>query len=114
MKDAPPNVLIDNWVETFKLAYKLGLTDNVPGAGNWNEYEPAAYAGVFEHLLQHRPSEILHVDLDLKPSGSVYDLENIASEPRASAAEVARIIEQMERAMTPAMIEASVADWYKM
>ncbi|MFT5195397.1 MAG: hypothetical protein ACI9EW_002542 [Cellvibrionaceae bacterium] len=113
VKDAELQVLKDNWEKTFKLAFKLGLVANIPSCSE-AEYEPAAYAGVFEHLLQHRPSQTLHIDLDLKPSGSVYDLENIASEPKASAAEVKRIIEQMERTMTPAMIEESVADWYKL
>lgn len=113
VKDAEPQVLKDNWLETFKLAHHLGLVDTLPSDGAEIEYEPAAYAGVFEHLLQHRPRKTLHVDLDLKPSGSVYDLENIASEPKANPAEVKRIIEQMERKMTPAMIEESVADWYK-
>lgn len=113
VKDAPPNVLTDNWLDTFKLAHHLGLVESVPTNHSEIKYEPAAYAGVFEHLLQHRPTEVLHIDLDLKPSGSVYDLEHIASEPHASPAEVKRIIEQMEGAMTPAMIEESVADWYK-
>ncbi|MFK7804497.1 MAG: hypothetical protein AB8G95_22875 [Anaerolineae bacterium] len=113
VKDAEPQVLKDNWIETFKLAHKLGLVENIPSEDDEIDYEPAAYAGVFEHLLQHRLSETLHIDLDLKPSGSVYDLENIASELRATPAEVKRIIEQMERTMTSAMIEASVADWYK-
>ena len=112
VKDAEPQVLKDNWEETFKLAFKLGLVESVPFDGEI-EYEPRAYAGVFEHLLQHRPSQTLHVDLDLKPSGSVYDLENIASEPKASQAEVNRIIAKMERSMTAEMIEQSVDDWYK-
>ena len=113
VKDAPPNVLTDNWLDTFKLAHHLGLVDSLPTNHADIEYEPAAYAGVFEYLLQHRPTEVLHIDLDLKPSGSVYDLEDIASEPHASPVEVEQIINQMESKMTPEMIEQSVADWYK-
>ena len=113
MKDAEPQVLKDNWLDTFKLAFNLGLVDSMPTDHSEINYEPAAYAGVFKHLLQHRPTEILHIDLDLKPSGSVYDLEDIASEPHASPAEVERIIDQMETSMAPAMSEESVANWYK-
>ncbi len=112
MKDAEPQVLKENWEQTFKLAAKLELIEPFDLEGDI-PYEPAAYAGVFEHLLKHRPTRTLHVDLDLKPQGSVYDLENIASEPHATPAEVNRIIEKMEKTMTREMIDAAVEDWYK-
>ena len=68
---------------------------------------------VFEHLLQHRPMETLHVDIDLKPSGSVYDLTDIVSEPKATPAEVERIIVQVEADYTPEALEKAIENWYK-
>ncbi len=111
VKDAEPQVLKENWEQTFKLAETLGLIEPFDSDGDV-PYEPAAYAGVFEHLLKHRPARTLHLDLDLKPQGSVYDLENIASEPHATPTEVTRIIEKMEKTMTREMIDAAVDDWY--
>ena len=112
IKDAEPQVLQANWEQTFQLAQTLGLTpesDTTTGFA----YDPAAYAGVYEYLLQHRPSQTLHIDLDLKPSGSVYDLQQIASEPRATPAELTKIITTLEKTMTPDQIDMAVANWYK-
>lgn len=111
VKDAPPNVLQENWEQAFKLAQKLGLIEEIHADGEV-VYDPAAYAGVFEHLLQHRPTQTLHIDLDLKPQGSVYDLENIVSEPHASAAEADAILTKLENQMTPQEIESAVNNWY--
>ena len=112
VKDAPPNVLQENWEQAFALAQKLGLIEQIEIDGEI-AYDPAAYAGVFEHLLKHRPTRTLHIDLDLKPEGSVYDLANIVSEPCASAAEADQILIRLEEQMTPQMIEAAVDNWHK-
>ncbi|MEM9774173.1 MAG: hypothetical protein AAF902_06305 [Chloroflexota bacterium] len=111
VKDAPPNVLQENWEQTFNLAQTLGLIQTIPSNGQI-VYAPAAYAGVFEHLLQHRPTQTLYVDLDLKPQGSVYDLEKIVSEPHASAEEADAILIKLENQMTPDEIESAVSNWY--
>lgn len=109
--DAPPNVLQGLWEELYQLAGVLGLLeaeDETP------PYDPTVYAGVYEHLLQHRPQTVLAVDELLRPSGSVYDVPGIVSELAASPEEVARIINHLESTYTAVQIEEAVAGWYQL
>lgn len=110
-KDAQPQVLQQNWRDVQMLGHLLGAGDAYAGAGI-PPYEPAVYSAVFRHLLQHRPAEILEIDIDLKPSGSVYDLDGIISEPAASPEEVARIIAEVEARYTLETAAAAVETWY--
>ena len=112
IKDAQPQVLQQNWRDVQMLGHLLGVGAHYAGDGT-PPYEPAVYSAVFKHLLQHRPSEILEIDIDLKPSGSVYDLGGIISEPAASPEEVARIIAEVESRYTLESAAAAVETWYQ-
>ena len=81
--DAPPNVLRLLWQEVNGLARQIGLTKASPEA----PYNPYIYGGVFEALLQYRPSRLLLIDEVLRPSQSVYDLEVLSGILRPSADE---------------------------
>lgn len=88
--DAPPNVLQALWQALYHLAHQLGMFDTPTGEPV--PYNPAIVASVYEHLLQHRHTETLLIDALLPPSGSVYDLNIVASELAASSAAVASIM----------------------
>ena len=87
--DAPPNVMYSTWYALNRAAVALGLSQNdaVTPA-----YDPNVYAAMYAHLLQHRHQQTLYIDQLLAPSGSVYDLDNIAGELQASEAQVAAIM----------------------
>ncbi len=105
--DAPPNVLDLLWQDLQELAVQLKLSQT-----NKASYDPMIYAGVYEQLMKHRHQLTLHVDENLKPNGSVYDLNNIRSELAASPEEVKTILDYIEQSYTPEELEYSVATWF--
>ncbi len=112
-KDAPINVLQMVWADAHQLAVKLGLTQPLGKNVVDMPYDPAVYAAVYEYLCQNRQVETLHVDLDLKPTGSVYDLTDIASEPKAKPEDVKQIIEELETNYSLSEIAAAAEQWYE-
>src|SRR5262249_7387862 len=65
-EDAPPHVLRDLWQNLAALA---GGATGVP-----TPYDPAVYAGVYERVLRHRNTEVVHLDMILPTERiSVYD-----------------------------------------
>ena len=109
INDAPPNVLELLWQDLHKLAVQLKLTNST----ETSDYDPMIYAGVYEQLMKHRKQITLHVDENLKPNGSVYDLNNIKSELAANPQEVKEILEFIDKEFSQDELERSVADWFK-
>lgn len=108
--DAPPNVLRLLWQEVNGLARQIGLTKASPEA----PYNPYIYGGVFEALLQYRPSRLLLIDEVLRPSQSVYDLEVLSGILRPSAEEANETIAQVESSFTPEELVETVQNWHSL
>lgn len=106
--DAPPNVLQKMWRTVNGLAREIGLTKT----GSNTPYNPYIYGGVFEALLQHRPSKLLLIDQVLRPSRSVYDLDVLAGILQPTAEEANAVIADVERRYTYAELTAVVQDWH--
>jgi hypothetical protein len=102
--DAPPNVLQALWQALYRLAHQLGMVDSLTDKPL--PYNPDIYAGVYQHLLQHRHAEPLLIDSLLPASGSVYELNVVASELIATPDAVADIMAQIQRDYSPATASA--------
>ncbi|MGB1249731.1 MAG: hypothetical protein ACPG8W_03795 [Candidatus Promineifilaceae bacterium] len=114
-KDAPPNVLQQNWEDTHAL-YQLLNPDRQSAERDADGkliYDPEVYQAVFEYLLQHRHATTIEIDRRMPPSGSVYDLEVVMSELHATSAEAERFIEQIETTYTPEQLQKAVAKWHE-
>lgn len=110
--DAPPNVLQALWHDLYQLAAELGMIEGI--TEQEMPYDPDIYAGVYEHLLQHRNSETLLIDMTLQPSRSAYELDIIQTELVASSSEVERIMAYIEAEYaSEAELERDVAQWYQ-
>ncbi len=105
--DAPPNVLQMLWEDLHAAAVWDGLTDSKTA-----DYDPAVYLAAFERLLRHRNSETVLIDQQFKSQTSAYDLPPIASQLRASEAQVLAIVQDVEARWTLADIEKDVTNWY--
>ena len=114
VKDAPPNVLQLNWEDANQLYQRLNPTaDSAERDANGTLiYDPHIYQTVFEYLLQHRHSTTIEIDRLMSPSGSVYDLDVVESEVRATSAEVAQFMHYLETTYTPEQLQQAVDDWY--
>ena len=106
--DAPPNVLQLMWQEVNQLARQIGLTKASPQT----PYNPYIYGGVFEALLQHRPTKLLLIDEVLRPSRSVYDLDVLAGTLVPSAAAASQIMTQVENQYSYAELAELVQNWH--
>ncbi|MCB8928432.1 MAG: hypothetical protein H6652_22750 [Ardenticatenaceae bacterium] len=106
--DAPPNVLQFMWQEVNQLARNIGLTKASPQT----PYNPYIYGGVFEALLQHRPTKLLLIDEVLRPSRSVYDLEVLAGTLVPSAAAANQTMAQVESQYSYAELAELVQNWH--
>ena len=106
--DAPPNVLRAMWESVNGLARQIGLTKASPQT----PYNPYIYGGVFEALLQHRPTKLLLIDEVLRPSRSVYDLHVLAGTlvPSAEAAHAA--MAQVESRYSREELATLVQNWH--
>ena len=111
--DAPPNVLQALWQDIYQLAAELGMIE--PTNREERPYDPDIYIGVYEHLLQHRHSETLLIDMTLQPSHSAYKLDIIQTELAASPTAVEHIMASVEATYaSEAELERDVAQWYQM
>ncbi len=106
--DAPPNVLQLMWQEVNRLARQIGLTKASPQT----PYNPYIYGGVFEALLQHRPTKLLLIDQVLRPSRSVYDLAVLAGTLVPSAKEANQTMSQVESQYSYAELAELVQNWH--
>lgn len=106
--DAPPNVLQFMWQEVNRLARQIGLTKASPQT----PYNPYIYGGVFEALLQHRPTKLLLIDQVLRPSRSVYDLAVLAGTLVPSAKEANQTMSQVESQYSYAELAELVQNWH--
>ena len=109
--DAPPNVLTGNWIDLYVAAHDLGIIEHI--ATGDEPYDPAVYAGVFNHVLSHRNHVVLEINDILRPAGSVYDLENVVGELSATEEEAAALIDKIEREWDSAEILTHVNNWHK-
>ena len=106
--DAPPNVLRALWQEVNTLAREIGITKARPDS----PYNPYIYGGVYEALLQHRHGTSVLVNVVLQPRGSVYDMDVIEGELKASEEEVSRIMSAVESRYTREALVEAVANWH--
>lgn len=109
--DAPPTVLEALWQELYRLAHQLGMVESLTDKPV--PYNPDIYAGVYQHLLQHRHAESLLIDTLLPASHSVYDFNLMASELIAPPDAVSSIMTGIERDYSPAELAREVAQWYR-
>jgi hypothetical protein len=108
--DAPPNVLRAMWQSVNGLARDIGLTKASPEA----PYNPYIYGGVFEAILQYRPSKLLLIDQVLRPSHSVYQLEVLAGTLAPTAEEANAAMTQVESRYTRDELAELVQNWHKL
>ena len=106
--DAPPNVLQAMWQEVNGLARQIGLTKASPQT----PYNPYIYGGVFEALLQHRPTKLLLIDEVLRPSRSVYELDVLAGILQPSAKEASATMSHVESQYTYTELADRVQNWH--
>ena len=106
--DAPPNVLQAMWQEVNGLARQIGLTKASPQT----PYNPYIYGGVFEALLQHRPTKLLLIDQVLRPSRSVYELEVLVGTLQPTADEANQTMAQVESSYTRDELADLVQNWH--
>ncbi|MCB9148028.1 MAG: hypothetical protein H6641_04645 [Caldilineaceae bacterium] len=109
--DAPPHVLRAMWDDLYQLAQQLHIAP--PNANGENvAYDPAIYAGVYQHLLQHRQTIVLPVDNVLPKVGSVYDIDAPIQELHATAAEAIQCMQHIQNTFTDEQLAAQVKQWY--
>ncbi|MAT96087.1 MAG: hypothetical protein CL608_03005 [Anaerolineaceae bacterium] len=108
--DAPPNVLRAMWQAVNGLAREIGLTKASPQT----PYNPYIYGGVFEAILQHRPSQLLLIDQVLRPSQSVYELELLAGTLVPTAAEANATMAEVESRYSRDELAELVQNWHKL
>ncbi|WP_420641714.1 hypothetical protein [Candidatus Leptofilum sp.] len=106
--DAPPNVLQLMWQEVNRLARQIGLTKASPQT----PYNPYIYGGVFEALLQHRPSKLLLIDEVLRPSRSVYELDVLSGMLQPTAEEANAAISHVENQYSYDELAELVQNWH--
>ena len=106
--DAPPNVLRAMWEAVNGLARDIGLTKASPQT----PYNPYIYGGVFEALLQFRPSRLLLIDEVLRPSRSVYDLDVLAGTLTPTPAEASTALAEVESRYTRDELAELVQNWH--
>jgi len=106
--DAPPNVLRAMWEAVNGLAREIGLTKASPQT----PYNPYIYGGVFEAILQHRPSKLLLIDQVLRPSHSVYQLDVLAGTLVPTAEEANATMVQVESRYTHEELAELVQNWH--
>ena len=103
-QDAPPDLLRALWRDLHHVALQLGLT---PAAADAAPYSPELYAAVYRQLLQHRHVEQVDLRRPLPATTSVYAGLDALPQLRATTAEAAAILAQLEAA-PPAAEQA----WY--
>lgn len=107
-QDAAPNVLQALWEEVNDLARQMQLTKANPKT----PYNPYIYGGVYEALLRHRHIKTLLIDQVLRPIKSVYEMDVVESQLQATAAEVARYLQQVDARYPPQALQAAVTNWH--
>ncbi|HRW07707.1 MAG TPA: hypothetical protein P5121_21545 [Caldilineaceae bacterium] len=110
--DAMPHILQMLWQELYSVAQRLQLAGASTDPTAPHPYDPAIYAAVYHHLLQHRRCETLSVAQVLPKVSSVYDLPIPVQELAATAAEVAEQLTFIERSYESTQLQEAVARWY--
>jgi hypothetical protein len=114
-EDAPPQVLRALWQDLARLAAQLGIATPPPTADAGVPYDPPAYRGVYERILQHRHVEVVALDTVL-PTGrlSVYDFSAYAEDVAPTPAEANRFVEEVERRYPDrAVLDDEIAGWWR-
>lgn len=107
-KDAPPNVMQLNWVDTYQAAVDLGLAPPDPHPA----YDPAVYEQLYLRLLNRRHAKGLVIDEILKPVVSVYEMNVVESELAATADQAQRLIRQVELDYSREELITAVNHWH--
>jgi len=76
------------------------------------DYDPGVYVGVYRHILRHRHSEELPVDVVLQVGGSAQELPSVTSELSATPQEVDSIIGELST-VDDADLARDVENWYR-
>ena len=97
-----------HWREIRDVAQALG-TAKPPLE---EDYDPAVYVGVYRHILRHRHSEVLPVDVVLPVGGSAQELNSVTSELSATPQEVDSIIHELS-SIDDADLATDVENWYR-
>ncbi len=106
-EDAPPQVLRDLWQSLAAIASG--------SAGGVTPYDPAVYAGVYQHVLRHRHTEVVGLDIVLPTDRlSVYDFAVAPRELVPTETEAERFIREVERRYPdPRALESEIARWWE-
>ncbi len=126
-EDAPPRVLRDLWrdLEVVARQLRVAAADRAPaarrvGRGRAADREPGAYAPavyrrVYETLLRHRNTEVVHLDTILPTQEfSVYDFDETLPDLTPTEAEAEDFIREAERRYaSPGMLDREIARWWK-
>ena len=93
--DAPPDLLRALWRDLHQVAVALGLAAAATGDA---PYSPAIYAAVYRHLLRSRNVEQINLSRPLPAATSVYHGLDTLPQLRATTAEAADILAELEAA----------------
>lgn len=107
--DAPPDLLRMAWQELHAHAVTIGAARMVAGAA---PFDPAAYEAVHRHLLRHRHSLTIWMNVQLAHRKSVYELDIGARELTPRPGEAAAIVAEMEQEFSPQALVQAVAAWF--
>lgn len=91
--DAPPDLLRALWRDLHQVAIALGLAATAPGDA---PYSPGIYAAVYRQLLRRRNTEQINLRRPLPAATSVYAGLDALPQLRATAAEAADILAELE------------------
>jgi hypothetical protein len=108
--DASPSIVQSSWQEIHSLAASIGAA--TPSRDRQVPYDSQTYAAVYRHLLRHRHTLTLWVDVQLEPRSSVYDLDVAARELAPTADETAAVFARLAREYTTQQIEDAAARWF--
>jgi len=111
--DAMPHILQMLWEELYRVAQLLARTETGSDFFFNDTYYTEIYTAVYQHLLQHRHTNLLSVAQVLAKVGSVYDLPMPVHELVANNEEVTEALALVAARYDEARLQAAVATWYQ-
>lgn len=109
-EDAPPDLMKMAWRELHAHGVSIGAAQVEQGNA---PFDPQTYATLHRHLLRHRQTLTLWMNVRLASGKSVYDLDIAARELVPREGEAAAIVTQLERDYSPQALEEDVARWFE-
>jgi len=108
-EDAPPDVVVTEWLELHAAAVELDLAKAQPDP----EYDPDLYRAMYSRLLTNRHYHITTVSEVFPIVRSVYELDINVSEVVPTADEINHTFQTLESTQSEAEIEETVSRWSK-